>query len=144
MIATCTRCNNSFDGNDGPDHTNHVTAFGHPPEQHYQVIADLSAVGNPPVTLEIPDPVAALIRSGALTLAIVPDPDQPRGLGLREIILNPPLDTAREFGVQAIAGCPEPVWDGPYAMPCGHSLVAGRCSIHGEATLTATPEGSTP
>jgi len=88
MIATCTKCNNSFDGNDGPDHTNHVTAFGHAPEQHYEVIADLSAEGNEAVKIEIPEPVAALIRAGALTLAIVPDPDQPRGLGLREVTLN--------------------------------------------------------
>jgi hypothetical protein len=89
VIATCTKCNNQFDGNDGPEHTNHVTAFGHKPEQHYSVVADLSAEGNPPVRIEIPEPVAELIRTGALTLAIVGDPDQPRGLGLREITLNP-------------------------------------------------------
>jgi hypothetical protein len=90
MIATCTRCNNQFDGNDGPNHPNHVTAFGHPPEQHYTVVADLSAEGNETVKIEIPEPVAQLIRAGHLTLAIVPAPDQPRGLGLREITLNPP------------------------------------------------------
>lgn len=90
MIATCTKCNNSFDGNDGPEHPNHVAAFGHKPEQHYSVVADLSGQGNAPVTIEIPEAVAELIRTGHLTLAIVPDPDQPRGLGLREITLTAP------------------------------------------------------
>lgn len=88
MIAACTKCGNQFDGNDGPEHTNHETAFGHQPEQHYSVIADLSGAGNEPVRIEIPEPVAQLIRTGALTLAIVPALDQPRGLGLQEITLT--------------------------------------------------------
>lgn len=89
MIATCTKCNNQFDGQPGGPE-NHEQAFGHPPEQHYHVIADLSGEGNESVKIEIPEPVAELIRSGVLTLAIVPDPEQSRGLGLREITLNPP------------------------------------------------------
>src|SRR5690349_5980707 len=121
MIATCTRCNHEFDGNPpGPEI--HVTAFGHKPEQNYSVIADMSAEGNEAVKIEIPEPVAALIRAGALTLAIVPDPDAPRGIGLREIIINPSPD-ADTPAAHPLKGCPEPVWDGPYAMPCGHSLV---------------------
>ena len=88
-LATCTKCQNGFDSAaNGPE--NHEMAFGHPPEQHHTVIADLSASANQPVTIEIPEPVADLIRAGRLTLAIVPDPTQPRGLGLREITLNPP------------------------------------------------------
>lgn len=88
MIATCTRegCGLDFDGEDTGQHTQ---STGHDPQQHYEVVVDLSATGNAregelerPVQFEIPASLAAMIRAGMLNLAIVADPEGERGLAI--------------------------------------------------------------